>query len=512
MGEFDGLGLMQLIQALPHRGFSAQWAAAAARVGRDASRCELAQLAELLRASDKETREGVASVMARIATPDAIKLLVESALDEEDDGIIKVAVSALMHMREAAVDLVKEVMASNSGIVRVRAALILAEIGNGEGIPILINAVVRANELEGDILPRVIRSLGQLGDPAGVQPLIGVLTGADWLLRPIAGRALVATGEAAVPDLLDVVRTSQDWDARCRAVEALGQIGSTKAAQPLVELMAENEGFVRYQIVEALGRIGDPRSIEALIQALANGDPTTRFRAGAALVHMGPLAADQLSEIVRTHPSADVRRSAAEALGWIGADWVVPTLIDVLGDANALVRRSAVEALGRIKDHRAVDALCRALQDENWFVARGAADALAQINDLRAVGPLLQALDDQRSDVRRRIVKALEAFGLLVEILAAGMAGGNTRTRLGIIDTLAGLRGPKIVDTLFAVLGDPTPEIRLSAAAALAAWPEADVRRRLLALAEADGVGAEEVRQALRRQVGAGDGTAGAPA
>jgi HEAT repeat protein len=509
MGELDGLGLSQLIQALPHMGFSAHWAAAAARIGREAPRCELAMLAELLRANDKEIREGVAVVMARIGTPDAIKLLVESALDEEDDGIIKVAVSALMHMREAAVDLVKEVMVSNSGVVRVRAALILAEIGNAEGIPILIDAVVRANELGDDILPRVIRSLGQLGDPAGVQPLIGVLTGPDWLLRPIAGRALVAMGESAVPDLLDVVRTSQDWDARCRAVEALGQIGSTKAAQPLVELMVENEGFVQYQIVEALGRIGDPRSIGALIQALATGDPTMRFRAGAALVHMGPLAADQLSGIVRTHPSADVRRSAAEALGWIGTDWVVSTLIDVLSDANALVRRSAVEALGRIKDRRAVDPLCHALRDENWFVARGAADALAQIKDLRAVGPLLQALDDPHSDVRRRIVKALESFGPLVEILAAGMAGGSTRTRLGIIDTLAGLSGPKVVDTLFGVLGDPAPEVRLSAATALAAWSEGDVHRRLQALADNEGVGAEEVRQALRRRAGTGSGTAG---
>jgi hypothetical protein len=106
----------------------------------------------------------------------------------------------------------------------------------------------------------------------------------------------------------------------------------------------------------------------------------------------------------------------------------------------------------------------------------------------------------------------LEAFGPLVDILADGMAGGNTRTRLGIIDTMAGLRGPKVVETLFAVLGDPATEIRLSAATALAAMPEADVHRRLHALADTEDVGAQEVRQALHRRAGMGDSTAGASA
>jgi HEAT repeat protein len=497
MGEFDGLDLSQLIQKLRERGLSSKWSAAAVEAGKVAPLGDLVRLAEFLRASDTEIREGVAVILANIGSPDSVKLLVEGALEEEDEGIVKVAIAALMRMRDAAVDLVKEVMASNCGIIRVRAALILAEIGNAEGISILIDAMGRTPELGDDILPRVIRALGHLGDPTGVKPLIGVLTGGDWLLRPVAGRALVVLGEIATTDLLEVVRTSSDWDARCRAVEVLGQIGSTKAAGPLVELMRNTEGFIKYQIVEALGRIGDPRTLEALIEALANGDPTMRFRAGAALVHMGPLAVDGLSEVVNYHPSSDVRRSATEALGWIGTEWVVPTLIDALHDSSALVRRSAVEALGRIKDRRAVEPLCRTLQDENWFVARGAADALAQLKDPQSVDSLLQALGDQNTEIRRRILKALAAFGPLEDILPAGLKTDNTRTKTVIIETLTGLRGPGVIDTLFGALEDPTA--RFHALKALIGFGEADIRRRLQSLVDAGCPGADQIREALEQ-------------
>lgn len=502
MGQFSGLTLPQLIQAVKRNGFSPEWAEATVEAVRFASGDEMHGLSELLRIDDKEIRHGVANLMANSADLDAIKLLVESALEEEDEVVVRVATVALMNMRGAAVDLLRHVMRSNSGIVHVRAALILAEIGNAEGVPILVDVLASDEIVDRDILPRLIRSLGQLRDPRGIHALVSALAGADWLLRPVAARALVGVGEAAVPELLQVIRTSHDWDARCRAAEAVGLIGSWQATQPLVELMGTNEGFVQYQIVESLGRIGDPSAVGALIDALVNGDPTLRFRAGVALVHMGPPANEGLAGIIRDHVSADVRRSATEAMGRIGTDLAIPTLIEALHDSNALVRRAAAEALGANRDRRAVLPLCRALQDENWIVVRGAADALAEIRDTQAVMPLMRALSDERSEVRRRALKALEHFGPLVETLTDGLDSDDTVTRIGVIDALGELRGQKVTDALLYGLGDSDHEVRTAAARALLRSGEGELVLKLKAIVDQRGPGADELQEELKRQAG----------
>ena len=60
--------------------------------------------------------------------------------------------------------------------------------------------------------------------------------------------------------------------------------------------------------------------------------------------------------------NANVRGSAAEALGQIGAVAVEP-LIAVLKDKDVNVRKSAAEALGQIGDTRAVEPLITMLKD-----------------------------------------------------------------------------------------------------------------------------------------------------
>ena len=78
---------------------------------------------------------------------------------------------------------------------------------------------------------------------------------------------------------------------------------------------------------------------------------------------------------------------------------------------NDKVRETAAEALGRIGDEGAVDSLIQALKDENGQVREKAVKALGKIGDERAVEPLLQAIIDEKVDIVVA-AKALERIGV----------------------------------------------------------------------------------------------------
>jgi HEAT repeat protein len=77
----------------------------------------------------------------------------------------------------------------------------------------------------------------------------------------------------------------------------------------------------------------------------------------------------------------DVRFAAAQALGKIGSEAVVPTLMQALQDHDENVRVSAVTALQQIGDlaKSAKPSLIHALWDGNWYVRSRAADTISKL-------------------------------------------------------------------------------------------------------------------------------------
>src|SRR5262245_41109967 len=125
--------------------------------------------------------------------------------------------------------------------------------------------------------------------------------------------------------------------------------------------------------------------------------------------------ANQVFDLVRQLQSqnADVRGSAADALGQIGSDAkeAMPALIAALKDQDANVRRYAAHALGQIgpdtKD--TVPALIAALKDQDKWVRTTAVCALGKIRpDAKdAVLALITALKDRDVPVRQSAANAL---------------------------------------------------------------------------------------------------------
>lgn len=193
-------------------------------------------------------------------------------------------------------------------------------------------------------------------------------------------------------------------------IEVLVLLGE-EAVEPLLSALRESNADIRKSAAEALGKIGNPRVIEPLIVVLSDLDSSVRYSAALALGKTGDARAfgPLITALSDINPLS--RTSAAVALGEIGNPRAVEQLIAALQDKFPSVRMGAAFALGRMDDPRAVGALISALQDPIPFVRWSVTSALEQINDPFTVGPLIAALKDPDSKVRRCAALALGKIG-----------------------------------------------------------------------------------------------------
>lgn len=110
-------------------------------------------------------------------------------------------------------------------------------------------------------------------------------------------------------------------------------------------------------------------------------------------------------------PLPPVRKEAVAALGELRdeAASVMDALTELLvSDPDADVRWTAADALGRIRSHRALDALRQALEDRQVVVQTSAVEAIAQIGGARAEAILRQAVGRVEVAVAEAIEQVLQ--------------------------------------------------------------------------------------------------------
>lgn len=97
-----------------------------------------------------------------------------------------------------------------------------------------------------------------------------------------AARTLVASGEAAMPPLLERLAAGTPRE-RSRAAYVLGFLGDRRAIEPLVRAVGDEDPDVRCDAGAALLELGDDRGFGPLVDALAGRDGRRRVRAADAL-------------------------------------------------------------------------------------------------------------------------------------------------------------------------------------------------------------------------------------
>jgi hypothetical protein len=278
--------------------------------------------------------------------------IVADMMRKEQNALVEDVADAALRARPA--------FRGNLGDIRDRilSTVNIARMKEEKDVPGLIRAL-RNPDIS--VQYEATEALGQLRDPAAVQPLMGVLTDDQYSgIRWKAAEALVQIGTPAVDPLIAVLSHPEE-DVRWKAAIALGEIGDSRAIGPLIELLRDEDRFVKGRAAYALGLIGSP-AVAGLIRALREGDGNLRWGAAIALGNIR----DAQSVFPLLHALGDryenVRSEAASALVAIGSPVVIaapeflrgagePETLETIGVLGEIGTRDAIFVLEGLRSH-----------------------------------------------------------------------------------------------------------------------------------------------------------------
>jgi hypothetical protein len=130
-------------------------------------------------------------------------------------------------------EILAELLEDQNPEVRWWATRSLADIHNTVAVPLLLNTI---NDTDSGVQQCAALALRGQPDAQSIPQLVSLLGAEDRLLSRLAGDALIAIGEEAVPALIEVM-DSGPQPAQLEAVRALASIGDTRAIPALINLV-----------------------------------------------------------------------------------------------------------------------------------------------------------------------------------------------------------------------------------------------------------------------------------
>ena len=246
--------------------------------------------------------------------------------------------------------------------------------------------------------------------------------------------------------VLDTMLGDVDSDVRRQAARSLGILGDPGGVEPLIGALDDSNSFVRRWALEALGAPGRATAAQAVRPFLDSDTVLEAAAAAEALTRLGeptevpryepprpPSSPEEIATLA-TSPDVTVRKDLAKFLAGDPAHLAV--LEGLARDGDSEVRKTAVEALGWTEG--TTSALQRALQDPDTDVMVTALQGLRRsgTGDLVEVRKLLKAQD---SELRLRAAEALAAARREADgdaVLATLAADPDERIRAAVVAAL----------------------------------------------------------------------------
>jgi HEAT repeat protein len=255
------------------------------------------------------------------------------------------------------------------------------------------------------------KALGYLGGTGVSRALCELFQSGDADLIWSASEALSRIADEETLDCMLKALKSNNKELHTPAAITLGLIGSDRATDALIRALGDESFLVRWKSVEALGQIGGRRAMLGLLKALH--DPQGNVRESVAQVLGGSGLDEVEAALVRTSSRRGedtTRKTAVAALGWMGSERALTSLLKALKDKHHGVRCQAVRAIGRIGGELAATGLVGALGDDP-MVAIFAAEELGNVGGGTALAGLVNALQKENERVRAAAARALGQIG-----------------------------------------------------------------------------------------------------
>jgi HEAT repeat protein len=280
------------------------------------------------------------------------------------------------------------------------AAEALARVYNWEAATLLAQTLIRSRK--GEVQRIAVEALRNLGETEESKaPFEG--RGPEFAKGFLEDDGPSGQRAMTLETLTRVFCKHEDRGVRCGIAWILGQLGDNRAAEPLAKALRTDSNWqVRMMATKALVKLN---AVQQLAQALLeDGDPEVRQVVAGAMVAVGVVAIDPLTQALRHEDDSAVRQRIGKALKELRA---VESFVGLVQADNVELRRIAVDGLWELGDARAVNQLVHALTDADAIVRKIAAQTLARFPDSRVINPLIRALRDPDVDVRIAVASAL---------------------------------------------------------------------------------------------------------
>ena len=459
--------------------------------------------ARLLKSTDPDERNKTIAALARMAggVSRVVPALTERLTD--DDPRVRISAAEALgrlgpQARPAFTALVRAQHDDRSKAVREAAALAMEKI-NAPGLT--TDELLKAfNSKDAEERNKAVAALAEMA--RGVSDAVPALTDRlmnddDARIRAGYAAALGTVGPLARGSffaLLHVQKNDGDKGAQEAATAALDRIGQPTANDVpfLIQGLKDARKDYRESVAQALANVCTPenKSAVAILRDAVKADPSMVVKLFSALALWSiNRRADEVMptfrEALRYRTVADVRASAAQALGHLGPEAALarPDLEEALRDEEVQVRLYAAQVLWSLERTRStadkvVPVVAKILKAKNPAFRADAAETLAKIGPYAAAAldNLIEALRDQvnEPDLRARCAFALGSLGVdaapAVRALAESVktGGGYLGEQAAYALRRIGPRAVGAVPELIDALKDPNVRMRGLAALALA--------------------------------------------
>ncbi|HVL05603.1 MAG TPA: HEAT repeat domain-containing protein [Acidimicrobiales bacterium] len=185
--------------------------------------------------------------------------------------------------------------------VRWAAAHGLGRLGHPSAVPALLNSIDGKLAVPVDVVASAVAEIRECPVPLLREGLASPSVPRRALTVELLGRfqALVAADE-----VIDLLHSDPSVEVRARAARSLGRMGSPRAVQPLLGCVEDGPVATRAQAIWALGEMGALDAIPALRTTLLGSSHHLGELAADALAAMGPAGLRVLGEIAGGSGSA----------------------------------------------------------------------------------------------------------------------------------------------------------------------------------------------------------------
>lgn len=211
----------------------------------------------------------------------------------------------------------------------------------------------------------------------------------DPTARKVLFEALVSQGDIALATIVGTLK-SENWPLLRNGIQLLGEIRDPAAIEPLRALLQHRDLRVRREVLRALTRIGGNTVIAIIARILHGDDSELRRQAMLGLGAIkNPTTIPLLIQFIRIKDwrflQLEAKIDAVRTLGEIGSDEALPELLAIAThrclfyrSRNDFLRAAALLAIGEIGGPEAVEFLEGLEGETNPVVEKAVNSALKQ--------------------------------------------------------------------------------------------------------------------------------------